>query len=274
MVKLFQSVSQALITSLSHQNMLRSRWNQRVSDPFAFTPHEERGNISLETSLRENLELGKFGTKSLIKSLGSSSQAEILARLSHGKKMVGIGYGKGYDAASVREVTLKGLSTWWLEISDISCAWAEEYLRAQFETIEPLGGLFQYAQPTVRRCEIRAALIEPESIGLDLSSIEIWYVCRTLGCLSERSARIVLQVMGESLSARLDPDKQNCIVLIVALRDDNPTRIGCTSKLYSRKMIMSNVRRGAKRPIESYPELEASHKYFSQNYTAMTLRAK
>jgi hypothetical protein len=269
-VSLKTSLMQSL--SLDVRQELRERWNNRVRDEFAFTPFELRGKVSIEEATHENVELGKFSSSYLKQILLSSTREDRLRRLSKKSKIVAVGYGRGYDNYWLKEAVGHAcLETWWIDVSDVACEWAKADLDHQFESLKP-SDTFRYPDYEVKRQEIQTTLEDPGSIGLDLDTVEIWYLCRVLGCLSKESVRVVLLGLGATLSKEHDPGKEKKIVLVLAFKNDNQNRVGSTSAMYSRGMVLGNIAEGAERSIRvSY---EAKYRYFSQIYTAITVSAK
>lgn len=260
MYKLEIRLCPSLGLSVINQRNLSRIWDNRVADPLAFIPHEFRDVLTPKEAMRENLALGDFGINYLRSELLSS-------KFSNEEKIVAVGYGKGYDSLWLKEATEAGLATWWIDVSETAYKWATRDVQNQWRRIGMIG-----PSPTVKQGEIRSVLANPSSVDLDTDSIVIWYSCRTLGCLSRRSAKIVLQKMGESLGRESDPLKNHKIITINALRDDNPSRVGKTCSLPSEREILSNIRRGSGRTVKIYNS--SSHYYFDQKYRAITIMAE
>jgi hypothetical protein len=251
---------------------LRQRWNDRVKDEFAFTPFELKEEVSVADATFENVALGKFSSEYLKNVLRSSTSEDRLRRLSTRGKIVAIGYGRGYDGDWLKEAIGEAcLETWWIDVSDQACEWAEEDLAYQIQELKP-STTFRYPDYKIKREEIHTALEDPGSIGLDIDTVEIWYLCRVLGCLSHRSAKFVLEAIGSTLSEEHDPEKKKKIVLVLALKNDNPDRIGSTSTMYKRGFVLGNIELGANRPVK-VSQLQ-NYRYFTQIYTAMTVMAE
>ncbi len=251
---------QHLGLSVEHQERLRRMWDNFVSDPFMGTPKAYRKTV--EESRQANKELGEFSAAHLKLSFtGGKGLAKI--RRQRRKKVVAVGYGQGPDSKWIAEATEAGYETWWVDISDLSCSLATLDLQEQWKKTS-----VSSPRPVVQRAEVRSLLINPEVFGLDLDTVEIWYLCRTLGCLSKRGAKIVLQIIGQSLSLEKDEYKEHEVVLIVAAEGGSAR----TSTAISRGSILSNLRRGAGRQIEV--RKEGYHQFYNRDYTAMTIGAK
>lgn len=255
---------------LSHQEMLREKWNERVTDPLAFIPHELKGKISRRRAREANEALGQFAADHLKSVLARSTDEDRLRRLFGAKKIVALGCGRGYDSEWLSDAVRAGLETWWLDVSDTACEFITNSLRSQWREIEALG--VKHPKFQVKRAEIRTTLLEPEGVELDLDDVEVWFCCRTLGCLSIPTANVVLGKMGQSLCEENDPAKKNCIVIVAAMRDRNPNRVYKTSKLYRLGELLSKIKKGGHRAIEV--KGEATTSYFDQIYSALTIGAK
>jgi hypothetical protein len=98
-----------------------------------------------------------------------------------------------------------------------------------------------YLRPLVRQAEIRTLLVDPSAAtGFDIDRVDVWYLCRVLGILSQRSARIVLRLLGEHLAR----NPHSSVVIINALRDHNPDYEATHSRLYTLKFILGNLQKG------------------------------
>ncbi len=259
-----------LSLSFRHQQRLNRQWNEKVSDPFAFTPHDKKGEVSLDKVVKENTKFGKFASEQLkqIFYQTTTTQDDILRRQKGKKKVVAVGFGRSYDSEWLMEASLAGYQTWWLDVSDVACEMAAASMKIQHEKVCGAWGV--RPEPVVKQGEIRSVLADPDSIELDLESVEVWYFCRTLGCLSTRSARIVLQQLGQaSLSEEVDPENRNKVLIINALTDDNPGVVGKTSQMRSKKFIRCNATRGAGRRLKVSDG--ASHRYFDKKVAALTI---
>lgn len=126
--------------------------------------------------------------------------------------------------------------------------------------------------------EIQSLLAEPHHVELDLTSVEVWYLCRLLNCLSTKSAKIVLQEIGRTaLAPGPNSSKRGAVIIINALlSDQNPSVDTCgvpaTSITRSKRMIMANLALGAGCPVE--PRYVEYYDYFGKLVTAMTVMAK
>ncbi|MCX6703658.1 MAG: hypothetical protein NTV02_03145 [Candidatus Zambryskibacteria bacterium] len=257
--------------SQRYQGILERKWSATVSDPFAFTPHEKKGVVTLEDVLRENNALGDFSSQQMRNVFGASTINDRLNRMRAGKKIVAVGFGRNYDACWLAEAILAGYEVWWLDVSSAACEMAFASMRAQLEKLK--AHHIHFPKPRVVQGEIRSVLANPTSIGLDLETVEIWYFCRTLTCMSTRSMMFVLKWIGESsFSEAVDPDKKKMIQIVVATRDYNITRVEETSKLYTLKQLLAPLERGAgrKMTVTSAP----LHMYFDQKYSALSIRAR
>jgi hypothetical protein len=203
-----------------------------------------------------------------------TDDSDVHRRQKDDKKIVAVGYGRGYDSKWLRQATKAGFQTWWIDVSSVAWIWATENLRNQFQAI-PHNIPTIHKEPHVRTFEIQSLLAEPRKAGLDVASVEIWFLCRLLNCLSTRSAKAVLQEIGRTaLGSRPDPHKRNVVVIINALSDHNPSDTGCggASIVRSKKMILANMSHGATRPVE--PRFVQYYQYFGKLVTAMTIMAQ
>lgn len=260
-----------LTLSLSEQVRLGKMWDKRLTGKHPCIPHEQRGEISEDEALSANTEFGQFASSYLANRLKDSTIKDQVRRLRYGQKVVGVGFGtvSGFGADWLKEATEAGFQTWWLDVSTVGCAAARKYLGSKWRSIAATGVV--YPKPVVKRTEFRTALLEPDSIGLDLDTVEIWYLCRTLGCLSDTSAQITLEIMGQSLREEVDPERKNAIVIINALKNYNKGA-SVTSTLRTKGSLIFNIRRGAGRPVEVCSE--TSHRFFNKKVSAVTIRAR
>ena len=185
-MKIELTVMPSVGLSLAHQENLRVTWNRRVVDPLAFVPHEGREKISPEKSLVENERLGAFAAQRLRKLLVKPDETTVMRRVAQRKKVVAGGYGRGYDSRWLQEAPLVGFQTWWIDVSDLACQWAVKSREGQFDELELPPTPWRLPRPRVIQGEISNVLEDPGAVGLHLDSVEIWYLCRTLGFLSDR----------------------------------------------------------------------------------------
>ncbi len=264
----YLQIVQSQSLSLAHQKKLGRTWDARIESPLAFVPTKVvEGGITAVSAIRANQELGEFAQNFLKKILNNFSEGDLERRQQKAGKVIAVGCGRGYDLHWVEQAVRANLRTIWLDVSEVACQMAAIDLNRQFEQIK--NSMNQsYLRPLVMKAEIRSALVDPESIGLDLGSVEIWYMCRVLGCLSARSREIVLRRLGRSLAA-----DGSSIVIVGALRDDNEQYTGSkNSDLLSLKYIQSNLERGAKMDVSVVDR--ASCQYFGKFVTALYIRTK
>ena len=278
-----QILQTELSLDLQVQEELRLTWNERLASDLAFAPEEEKlSGVTAEKVKAENLLLGEFAVNYLRNTLErNTSQSDKLRRLEQRKKILSVGYGKSFDSNWVDASVKAFLETWWVDVSDVACQNAVRDLGQQFKELPPPGVDMPFPPPKVVQGEIRSILADPESAKLyggapallDISTIETWYMCRTLGCLDDESAHLVLWLIGQaSFSEEADPNGSNFFILVNALADYNEERVTKTSALRTIQMIEENLSLGAGRKVEV--TFEASHRYFQKIVTAMTLRAK
>lgn len=260
------SLFQTQALSQTYEARLKKIWDGRNANPFAYTPKEEldRG-ISLDDSLAGNKGLGEFGVGCIKYAFRQKRPDQSGAR----KKVVACGYGRGYDSDWLKDAWSANLEPWWLDVSPVACNMAEWDVADQVQRAWEEG--ITGSPPVIKEAELRNALLDPGSIDLELESVQFWYFCRVLGCLSERSARIVLQRSGRSLSAEFDPDKANAIVIVNALKGCNPHVDSDTSKIRSKRMMVYNIRKGAGRAIRvhEFPP----HRYFRKAVSGLMIEA-
>ncbi len=265
---------QSLALGLHAQQQLNRHWNKINNDEFAYTPYEKIGKVTANEVRAENASLGNSASEYLKKIFEQSQKEETpVNRMLKKKKIAAVGFGRGYDSLWLREATLAGLETWWIDVSDVAVENASVSLQKQYQELESdVWQKWRMSSPVIKKGEIQSVLAEPYTIDLDLSSVEIWYFCRVIGCMSTESAKIVLRQLGRaSLSKEADQDKKNKIVIINAFHDCNPGIISRTSTLRPKKFIVENTALGAERPITV--SSEASYSYFNKVVTAMTLMA-
>ncbi|MEI8328290.1 MAG: hypothetical protein WCG02_04110 [Candidatus Taylorbacteria bacterium] len=259
-------IEQAGTLSVSYTKRLGRIWDARVESPFAFVPSKiVESGISPESAIGASRELGEFAQNFLKDILNSSTDADRQRRKSKSNKIVAVGCGRGYDLHWVEEAIRAHLRTIWLDVSDVACQAAITDLNSQFDQI-PNSSSLVHLRPLVMKAEIRSALVDPESAGLDLGSVEIWYLCRVLGCLSARSAEIVLQYLGRSLALC-----NGSIIIVGALLDDNEKYSGSkNSRLMSLKYILKHLSSGSRYDVEVVKK--ESYRYFDKIVTALCIR--
>jgi hypothetical protein len=272
---LIQELSNRLALTIAQKDKLRVLWNKRVRDPLAFVPTEKKRGVTKEKAHQVNLSFGEFAggyLKSVLRRRALLYQ--LPASQTRTRKILAAGWGKGYDgayrAAWLKEAYELGLEVWWVDVSDFACKLANRELAKQYAAL-PLE-LKKFLSPRVIEEEIRSFLVNSESVGLDLDTVEISYMSRTLGCLDLESAKVVLSQLGTTLRLEADPTKRRAIVLVLALSDDNPNHTCYTSLTLERRWILEKIENGADRPVKAC--YEACYRYWDQVYTAMTIVAK
>lgn len=264
--------------SPAKQAKLERFWNERNEDPLAFVPKENKERGLDPTEARKvNTILGK-SADSYVKMVIAriTRKPDIVRRRIGNKKILAVGYGKrGYGSKWLLQATKAGYETWWIDVSSVAWMWASTGMDNQFQLIPPAPIPLLYPKPQVKTAEIQTLLAEPEHAELDLDSVEIWYLCRLLNCLSTRSAKIVLQEIGRTvLAPRNNSSRRGAVIIINALSDENPTGDACggTSIRRSKRMILANLRLGAGCPVE--PRFVRQYQYFDKLVTAMTVMIK
>ena len=271
MRKLGIRLEQSLSLSLENIERLAHVWNERVSDPLAFTPSEiVESGVTPEQAIIANKQFGQFATDYLKQAFKMTTSVDRRRRIEGGKKIVAVGYGCSYDSYWLEDATLAGLETWWIDVSDKACMNAKNSLAQQVSWLAGRG--INFFSPKVKWGEIRSILAEPHRIDLDLDSVEVWYLSRLISCLSIRSATIVLMGVGRTLREEVDKNKRNFIVFINALSDYNPEVSTKTSHMYSRKKVLSNIALGAERPVMFC--YESSYRFWNKIVTATVIMAK
>ncbi len=256
--------------STAKQTEIGRLWNKRLRDPFAFVPKQNRGEGLSPTEARKtNALFGKFAAGYLKKTIARiTNPSDVIRRQKKKKKIVAVGYGLGYDCMWLREATMAGFQTFWIEVSSIAWIWATTNLNNQFQDFE---STLSHLRPMVKTCEIQSLLARPRESELNLASVEIWYLCRLLNCLSTQSAKIVLQEIGRvTLGPDYNSSKRGAVVIINALSDHNQIdpHVG-TSIMRSKKMILSNLSRGAGCSVRA--RFVEHYRYFGKLVTAMTV---
>ncbi|MEY4602261.1 MAG: hypothetical protein RL292_202 [Candidatus Parcubacteria bacterium] len=270
------STDQLCELSPEHQHELGVQWDKINSDLTSFVAREKRGNATYNEILTENIGLRQFASSQIKKVCSETTSEDAYRRAALGKIALMVGYGQGWDSDTwwgsdwLKDVTRAGLQTWWLDVSPFACAMASVKTAILWENLKN-SETFGVLPPVVKNGEVRSVLINPGTVGLTLFHVEVFYLCRTLFALSKESVRICLQIMGSCLSEDSDFEKKKRVILINPLKDDNPQRQTKTSISLSRKMILSNLRRGADRPLKVAYDY---HWYFERRYTAMIIRAE
>ncbi len=278
--------TQILYVNLQRQRRLRKMWNKRLRNPYAFTPYSERGRVTVEQAVEENVRFGSFAADYMWRAIGRvapGDEASRLERWAERRKIVGVGFGKKYDSQWLKEVSEVGMETWWIDISDFACRLAKKDLKAQWKNVlkdirpseekDTIESREKLPYPPKVVCgEIRSILADPELVRLDLDSVDIWYFCRLLGCLSNSSMEMVLERVGEvSLSSLADPHRKKAVVVINALKDHNPDAVEKTTTVRTKQEILEKLSAGAGRPVQAFNE--EYYQYFSKKITAMTIMA-
>ena len=272
-MRLSLSMEQVQKLSQSYQEKLGRKWDRIVSDPFAFTPHEKRSVVSQEEVEFENRKLGEFASNHLDRYFRATTYNDYLRRIQNKSKIVAVGFGRDYDSGWVSKADYSGLEVWWIDVSTVACQMAKESMDREHLSIMKTGKGMLSPRPVVKQGEIRSVLLDPSSVGLNLAEVEMWYFCRTLTCLSETSARIVLRQIGLShFSEKFDLLGHNRLEIVSAMKDHNLDRKGNQSKLYKIKDILKQIEFGAGRSVVA--EYEELHLYFDQVYSAITIRSK
>ncbi len=253
-------------------------WDERLKDPLAFVPKEDKAKgLSITEARMRNVLFGKFAVsyfKKVIARLTNNSDFD--RRRLGNKKIMAVGYGRGYDSKWLRQATKAGFQTWWVDVSSVAWIWAMDNLRKQVDAMpQPIQAIHRESQ--VKTFEIQSLLADPSEAGLDVDSVEIWYLCRLLNCVSTPSAKVVLQEIGRTaFSKGHNPSKRKAVVIINALSDQNPVdtcdTCGGTSIRRSKRMILSNLARGAGCPVEA--RFVKYYNYFGKIVTAMTVMAR
>lgn len=263
------------------QGKLEKFWDKVVLDPYSFVPREEGMIPTLEKIAEENNKIGLFAAKQIRKVCSRVKSIEAIARSGKFKerKFLAVGFGQGWDSGReenpdadwLGDVTRAGLQTWWLDVSSEACRLAAEKTAVSWTKINREGLVFCPPPPVVKRGELSSVFMDPDSVGLELDEVEVFYLCRVLFALSKKSARVVLEIMGSCLSEDNDPEKEKRIILINPFKEDNPKRQTQHSISLSGKQIHWNICRGAGRKLQV--EYDA-HTYFGRRYTAMIIKAE
>ena len=256
--------------SVSHQKSLQKTWNTRIENPFAFIPSKVilSGILREEDAIEANRAFGQFASRFMTKILRDHSTLDILQRRRKvGSLAVGLGCGKGYDLGWSLDAVALDLRPVWLDVSDIACSIAAQELRREFEQI-PDNSRLANLRPLVKQGEIRSVLIDPDSVGINFDSVEIWYLSRILGCVSTKSLRIVLKILSQSLGSA----SYKGIVIVNALRENNKNYTGVVnSKLLSLRSIMNYLRAGVSNDFQIVDMAE--YQYFDKIVSAMYIKA-
>ena len=264
------------VLSQARQIQLQLYWNEKLKDPRAFVPVAKLKELDL-TEIRKGKELfGKFASDYMCWVIGLiSKDSDIARRRTANKKILAVGYGYGHDYKRWPRKSVKlGLQTWCVDVSSSVWIWAHTNLSNQYKVMRHTDATLKL-EPRVVTSEIQSLLADPHPHGLDVSSIEVCYLCRLLNCLSTSSAKIVLQELGRIMfSSVSETAERNAVVVINALSNDNKicTCAGRTSIVRSKEMILANLRRGAGRSVEA--RFLKYYDYFGKKVTAMTIMLK
>ncbi len=271
-LKLVQDTTLGLL--LAQQENLKNFWDKKVRDPYAFVPHELKGKISEELAREENVALGRFSTDFLKEVLRDVRAITIERRRNERNKIASIGYGCGYDSTGenrwLRYAAEANLETVWIDVSEVAYAEAYRKLQKEYVELQAENTYCGVAKPQIICGDIHRVLFEGFDFPFKL--IEMWYLCRIVGCLSKKSAPFVLQSIGESLSVDCDEFNTHRIIIINAFLDDNPKRVTQTNTLYRKSLVLKNLEVGANRPVVPYAE--DTYRYFDQTYRAIAIKAK
>lgn len=265
--------------SLRYQQKLGKLWDKIILDPYSFSPREKKGQVTIEEITYQNSMMGRFAAKQIRRVCEQCTRDDIVRHIFNANLFLAVGFGQGWDSGKnedpytdwLEDVTGVGLQTYWLDVSSEACKLAVEKTSRSWACIDKSQMIACPQAPVVKKGEIRSVLLDPSTVELNLARVEVLYLCRTLFALSKRSAKIALQIMGECLSDDKDDQKNKRIILINPLSDDNPQRITENSISLSRKMILSNLNRGAQRRLRVEYDY---HRYFGRLYTAMTIQAE
>ncbi len=246
---------------------LTNRWDKVNSSPFAYIPNERKGKVTLREAFLQNKLLGEFASSYVRKLLSRASYNQKLDHWTNQKSFLFAGFGKGYDSNFVSEANKAGLRIVCIDVSSVACREAKVFFEKEWGNFSA-EALVQ--KPLVIQGEIRTTLLAPHLVDLEIFSTKVFYFCRTLTCLSKRSAKIVLENIGKLFSETCDPKKEKRLVIISAMKDHNPNRVGKASKLYFLNEILAFFKKGAGRVVEATDE--ETHRYFDQVYSAVTIK--
>lgn len=261
------------VLSLAKQARLRSYWDQKLQDPRVFAPTAKLQELSLTEIRNGNELLGRFASSYLRFVMRRiSGDGDVARRLVGEKKILAVGYGRGYDFKGWLEKAIEfGLRTWCIDVSFDAWMQASTEFSNQFNNIENVN---PNMKPEVKTFEIQSLLADPSKAELDMSSVEVCYLCRLLNCLPTSSAKIVLQEIGRTMFSSIsDSAARNAVVILNALSDDNDAcKCGGISIIRSKKMILSNIGLGAGHPVQA--RFIRHHDFFGKKVTAMTIMSK
>jgi len=268
------------ISSLGLDTLLKIRedWDNRLkNDPLIFVPEAERISVTPAQAELENKKFGMFAAsylqsiflQSILKEV---STADFERRVREERILLSVGYGLGHDYDDyVPHACLAGLRCVIIDVSQYSCALARARMDAQWEKITP-GIKSLIKRPLVICAEIGSALTDLGSLLIKPEDVEIWYLCRLLGCLERRRMGEILRFIGSaSLSVNAYPLNVNRVVVINALKDCNCGSREKTSRLIHRHEMKKCLEEGAGRQVEEQnPE---TYSFFSKRVSALTYAA-
>ncbi|MEJ0002038.1 MAG: hypothetical protein WDN09_02570 [bacterium] len=246
-------------------------WNHEIAGPCPFAPHEFRNSKNIvERNIIENRKLGEFASQQMRKIFEQSKKDAKIFDSGGIKRVVNVGWGKGDDSKWLNEATLAGYGTVCIDVASIPCTNARRILGLRWDKIRDRPS--HVPPPEVIQGDIRSILLDPEPVGLDIPSVKLWYFCRTLTCLDQESAHIVLNILGESLCAEHNRDGLTTVLIISPMWDYNYARVSRRTKLYPIKEIVSMLSYGAGCEVEVADDVQ--HMYYDQTYSALTMRVK
>jgi hypothetical protein len=267
-----QTLRTDVVLTQAQQQQIRTLWNKRVKDDLAFIPHNERSRTTKAEARFQNKAYGNFAAHCLKDVMAEASKRECVERAYANKKVVAVGWGRGYDSNWFLEAARAGLQVVWLDVSDVATTKAWRQIRKQVREAKRLG-IEVPSSPNVKRAEFYTALMEPETIGLDLSEVAVWFISRTLGCMYNHTRDLSLEAIGKaSLSDAGDPDKRNRVVIVNAFVEDNPGHKSSTSTIMRLGTVRQRLRKGAGRPITI--KTWGYYRYFAQTYRAVVVQSK
>ncbi len=265
----------------ARRTKLRELWDTRNSRIDAYIPAEVRGTVSEKEAIEGNLALGRQASDYVEEACSFARYFFQKGIPRFQKKVLGLGYGRGYDRFWTEYAIRCGLEPIWIDVSELSCSFAQSEFNQLLRKARKNKVDTGYLTPAtmIREAEVEEALMFPENFALNLADVRIWYLCRFLNCLSQEESKKILEIIGRSLSAERDPEKGNIVIVVNAFKDFNPQidehpdpPIVHTTHMPRYHSVYAHLRRGSGR------NLVARHivhfRYFNKLVTAMMFMAK
>lgn len=201
----------------------------------AFLPSALEGQVSGQQNREVNQTHGIRSSSFLEKIIQSGAKA-YAGDVYPGRNLLLYGWGVGYDADFVSTAIAHQLYVEVRDISPVSCAFAERYMRAF------LAGTPTSYKPSVYHDDLRNfELLEHHE------TIAILYLGRVLGLLELHEQCDILVKIGQALFSH---DQPSHLVVVQSFKDDNKTVDQHRMKLMKIDEMLRTLERGAGRKLQ------------------------